>query len=97
MVALGTPSDRDLGSWSFQRYVAELPVPSEFTLFERSWRSGIRLIKYYLDITKDEQQRRIASRRRAPSSNGRSAPSMNKPWRCGRSTWHTTGAKRFSL
>src|SRR5215471_13468294 len=84
VVALGKPSDRDRGSWYFQRYAAELPAAGEFTLFNRSWynragvehvmgfctdaeynefmssvsefegmlvRSGIRLIKYYLDIT----------------------------------------------
>ncbi|EKZ97914.1 polyphosphate kinase 2 [Cupriavidus metallidurans] len=99
VVALGKPSDRDRGSWYFQRYAAELPAAGEFTLFNRSWynragvehvmgfcsneeheefflsvpefeemlvRSGIRLIKYYLDITKDEQKRRIESRRRDP-------------------------------
>lgn len=107
VVALGTPSDRERGSWYFQRYVAELPAPGEFTLFNRSWynragvehvmgfctkteheefmssvgafegmlvRSGIRLIKYYLDITKDEQQRRIASRRRDPLKQWKVSP-----------------------
>ncbi|VVE27507.1 polyphosphate kinase 2 [Pandoraea terrigena] len=107
VVALGKPSDRDRGSWYFQRYVAELPAPGEFTLFNRSWynragvervmgfctdaeyeefmssvtafegmlvRSGIRLIKYYLDITKDEQQRRIASRHRDPLKQWKVSP-----------------------
>ncbi len=107
VVALGKPSDRDLGSWYFQRYVAELPATGEFTLFNRSWynragvehvmgfctdeeheeflstapefegmlvRSGIRLIKYYLDITKDEQKRRIESRRRDPLKQWKVSP-----------------------
>ncbi|MBP0624972.1 polyphosphate kinase 2 [Cupriavidus consociatus] len=107
VVALGKPSDRDLGSWYFQRYVAELPAAGEFTLFNRSWynragvehvmgfctdeeheeflstapefegmlvRSGIRLIKYYLDITKDEQKRRIESRRRDPLKQWKVSP-----------------------
>jgi polyphosphate kinase 2 len=99
VVALGKPSDRDRGSWYFQRYVEQLPAAGEFTLFNRSWynragvervmgfcteaeyaefiesvsefermlvRSGIRLIKYYLDISKGEQKRRLASRRKDP-------------------------------
>ncbi len=107
VVALGKPSDRDLGSWYFQRYVAELPASGEFTLFNRSWynragvehvmefctreqhedflvtvpefermlvRSGIRLIKYYLDISKDEQKRRIESRRRDPLKQWKISP-----------------------
>jgi len=107
VVALGKPSDRDRGSWYFQRYAAELPAAGEFTLFNRSWynragvehvmgfctddeheefmasvpefegmlvRSGIRLIKYYLDITKDEQKRRIESRRRDPLKQWKVSP-----------------------
>lgn len=99
VVALGKPSDRDKGSWYFQRYAAELPAAGEFTLFNRSWynragvehvmgfctdeeheefmasvhefermlvRSGIRLLKYYLDISKAEQKKRIEERRRDP-------------------------------
>lgn len=96
VVALGKPSDRDRGSWYFQRYAAHLPAAGEFVLFNRSWynragvervmgfctedehrefvetvgefeqmlvRSGIRLVKYYLDISKGEQKRRLAARR----------------------------------
>ncbi|QYY33924.1 MULTISPECIES: polyphosphate kinase 2 [Cupriavidus] len=107
VVALGKPSDRDRGSWYFQRYAAELPAAGEFTLFNRSWynragvehvmgfcndaeydefmssvpefegmlvRSGIRLIKYYLDITKDEQERRIEGRRRDPLKQWKVSP-----------------------
>ncbi|WP_224079132.1 polyphosphate kinase 2 [Cupriavidus laharis] len=107
VVALGKPSDRDRGSWYFQRYAAELPASGEFTLFNRSWynragvehvmgfctddehkefmasvpefegmlvRSGISLIKYYLDITKEEQRRRIESRRRDPLKQWKVSP-----------------------
>ena len=96
VVALGKPSERDRGSWYFQRYAAHLPASGEFVLFNRSWynragvervmgfcsddeyrefvetvtefeqmlvRSGIRLVKYYLDISKGEQKRRLAARR----------------------------------
>ncbi len=95
IVALGKPSDREAGSWYFQRYVHHLPVAGEFVLFNRSWynragvehvmgfctddqydefietvpsfehllvRSGIKLLKYYLDITKHEQKQRLAAR-----------------------------------
>jgi polyphosphate kinase 2 len=99
VVALGKPSDRDLRSWYFQRYVAQLPAAEEFVLFNRSWynragvehvmgfctkeeheefmdsvpkfeemlvNSGIKVFKYYLDIDKTEQVRRLAERRRDP-------------------------------
>jgi len=107
VIALSKPSDRDLGSWYFQRYAAELPAAGEFTLFNRSWynragvervmgfcsdreyeefmasvpqfegmlvRSGIKVIKYYLDITKDEQRKRLESRRRDPLKQWKVSP-----------------------
>ena len=107
VVALGKPSDRDRGSWYFQRYVEQLPTAGEFTLFNRSWynragvervmgfcteaeyeefmecvsefekmlvRSGISLIKYYLDISKAEQKRRLASRRKDPLKQWKVSP-----------------------
>ena len=37
VVALGRPSDRDLGAWYFQRYVPHLPVAEELLIFNRSW------------------------------------------------------------
>ena len=41
-------------------------------------RSGIKLLKYYLDIGKTEQKRRLRSRKVIRSSNGRSAPSTTR-------------------
>jgi len=99
VVALGAPSDRELGQWYFQRYVTHLPSAGEFVLFNRSWynragvepvmgfctrqqaatflddvvpfermlvQAGILLIKYYLDISQDEQRRRLRARSRDP-------------------------------
>ncbi|MBS2132186.1 polyphosphate kinase 2 (plasmid) [Burkholderia thailandensis] len=99
VVALGRPSDRDLGAWYFQRYVPHLPVAEELVLFNRSWynragvehvmgfctpqqleeflqsvprfeamlvESGIRLLKYYLDIERSEQVKRLESRKHDP-------------------------------
>ncbi len=107
VVALGRPSDRDRGSWYFQRYVPHLPAAGEFVLFNRSWynragvekvmgfctaeeyeefmetvgsfelmlvRSGIKLFKFYLDIPKDEQRRRLAERARDPLTQWKSSP-----------------------
>jgi len=107
VVALGRPSDRDRGSWYFQRYVPHLPAAQEFVLFNRSWynragvervmgfctkeeyeefmetvvgfeqmvvRSGIRLLKYYLDISHDEQQRRLEARRVDPLKQWKISP-----------------------
>jgi polyphosphate kinase 2 len=99
VVALGKPSDRDSGSWYFQRYVPYLPAAQELVLFNRSWynragvervmgfctadeyeefmgsvsdfehmivRSGIKLFKYYLDIDKAEQKKRLEDRKTDP-------------------------------
>ena len=107
VVALGKPSDRDLGEWYFQRYVAHLPTAGEFVLFNRSWynragvervmgfcnkaqyeefmetvpgfeqmleRAGIKLMKYYLDISRKEQRRRLKKRARDPLTQWKSSP-----------------------
>ena len=107
VVALGKPSDRDLGAWYFQRYVPHLPVAGEFVLFNRSWynragvervmgfctkaqyeefmetvlgfeqmlvRAGIKLLKYYLDIPKAEQRKRLSERARDPLAQWKSSP-----------------------
>ncbi len=99
VVALGKPSDRELGQWYFQRFVSHLPAAGEFVLFNRSWynragvepvmrfctpaqaqeflravvpfeamlaRAGVRIIKYYLDISREEQRRRLRARSRDP-------------------------------
>ena len=107
VVALGKPSDREVGQWYFQRYAAHLPSAGEFVLFNRSWynragvepvmqfcsaaqataflrevvpfehmlaQAGILLIKYYLDITRDEQRRRLRARARDPLTQWKSSP-----------------------
>lgn len=107
VVALGKPSDRERGSWYFQRYVAQLPIPEELVHFNRSWynpagvehvmgfcskdehkefmqsvpkfdemlvHSGIKLLKYYLDIGKSEQTQRLAERKRDPLKQWKSSP-----------------------
>lgn len=99
VVALDRPSDRDVRSWYFQRYVTHLPAAGELVLFNRSWYNragvevvmrfsteeqteeflitaplfesllhhcGITLFKYYLDISKHEQKKRLAARRKDP-------------------------------
>ena len=107
VVALGKPSDADLRSWYFERYVGHLPRNEELVLFNRSWYnragvervmgfcskrqleefmqsvprfeqmlvdSGTTLLKYYLDISKDEQKARLASRKRDPLKQWKSSP-----------------------
>ena len=46
VVALDRPSDRDVRSWYFQRYVAHLPAAGEVVLFNRSWynRAGVERV-----------------------------------------------------
>ena len=107
VVALGKPSDRDVSTWYFQRYVPYLPAAQEMVLFNRSWynragvervlgfctdaqyqefmgsvvgfeymliRSGIRLLKYYLDISKDEQCDRLKQRKKDPLTQWKVSP-----------------------
>ncbi len=107
VVALGKPSDRDRGSWYFQRYAPHLPTAQEFVLFNRSWynragvervmgfcteeeyeefmqsvpdfehmlvKSGVRLIKYYLDISREEQRNRLRDRREDPLKQWKTSP-----------------------
>jgi polyphosphate kinase 2 len=46
VVALGTPTGREMSQWYFQRYVAELPAAGEIVLFDRSWynRAGVERV-----------------------------------------------------
>ena len=107
VVALGKPTDGDLRSWYFERYVGQLPKAEELVLFNRSWYnragvervmgfcskrqleefmqaaprfermlvdSGIKLLKYYLDISKDEQKSRLADRKIDPLKQWKSSP-----------------------
>lgn len=107
VVALGKPSDRDRGSWYFQRFAAHLPAEQEMVLMNRSWynragvervmgfcsegeyedfmdsvtsfesmlvNSGILLLKYYLDISKGEQRRRLEDRRVDPLKQWKISP-----------------------
>lgn len=37
LVALNKPTEVEKGQWYFQRYVKELPNPSEIVFFDRSW------------------------------------------------------------
>ncbi|PPC89858.1 MAG: polyphosphate kinase 2 [Methylobacter sp.] len=107
IVALGKPSDRDTGSWYFQRYTAHLPAAQELVLFNRSWynragvervmgfcsddeyhdflvtapnyeqllvHSGIKLFKYYLDISRKEQKQRLEQREKDPLKQWKISP-----------------------
>src|SRR6266702_4108052 len=46
VVALGKPSDREVHSWYFQRFVRHLPAAHEIVLFNRSWynRAGVERV-----------------------------------------------------
>src|SRR4249919_3695617 len=37
IAALPTPTERELGQWYYQRYIAHLPSRGEIVLFDRSW------------------------------------------------------------
>ncbi len=45
-VALGTPTEAELGQWFFQRYAGHLPTAGEIVLFDRSWynRAGVEKV-----------------------------------------------------
>jgi polyphosphate kinase 2 len=46
VVALGKPSEREVGQWYFQRYAPHLPAAGEIVLFDRSWynRAGVERV-----------------------------------------------------
>ncbi|MGB7370242.1 polyphosphate kinase 2 [Erythrobacter sp.] len=50
-VALGKPTEQELGQWYFQRYVDHLPTRGEIVLFDRSWynRAGVERVMGYTD------------------------------------------------
>lgn len=48
-VALGKPTEAEMGQWYFQRYIAHLPTAGEIVLFDRSWynRAGVEKVMGY--------------------------------------------------
>jgi polyphosphate kinase len=46
IAALPTPTERELGQWYYQRYIAHLPSRGEIVLFDRSWynRAGVEKV-----------------------------------------------------
>jgi len=46
VVALGKPTDIEVGQWYFQRYVAHLPTRGDMSLYDRSWynRAGVERV-----------------------------------------------------
>ena len=53
VVALPKPSERELGQWYFQRYIAQLPAAGGIVLFDRSWynRAGVEKVMGYASET----------------------------------------------
>ncbi|MEU9737033.1 polyphosphate kinase 2 [Streptomyces sp. NPDC048002] len=57
IVALDKPTEREAGSWYFQRYVAHLPAPGEIVFFDRSWynRAGVEKVMGFCTPEQYEQ------------------------------------------
>ena len=57
VVALGKPTERELGEWYFQRYVSQLPGGGECILFNRSWynRAGVEKVMGFCTKKQHEQ------------------------------------------
>jgi polyphosphate kinase 2 len=57
ITALPAPTERERGSWYFQRYAAHLPTAGEIVLFDRSWynRAGVERVMGF--CTKEEYSR----------------------------------------
>jgi polyphosphate kinase 2 len=95
VVALPTPTERELSQMYIQRYVSHFPAAGEVVIFDRSWynragvervmgftddqtadrflaqvplvenamiESGIILLKYWLEVSQEEQTRRLEDR-----------------------------------
>lgn len=54
VVALGKPTEDELGQWYFQRYVPYLPTKGEIVLFDRSWYNRVGVEKV-MGFATDEQ------------------------------------------
>jgi polyphosphate kinase 2 len=61
IVALGTPTEREMTQWYFQRYAAHLPAAGEIVLFDRSWynRAGVERVMGF--CTEDEYREFLRS------------------------------------
>ncbi|MFJ2747469.1 polyphosphate kinase 2 [Streptomyces sp. NPDC087297] len=57
IVALDRPTEREVGQWYFQRYIAHLPDRGEIVFFDRSWynRAGVEKVMGF--CTEEEYQR----------------------------------------
>lgn len=57
VVALTTPTERELSQWYFQRYVAHLPAAGEMVLFDRSWynRAGVERVMGFCTTEQAEE------------------------------------------
>ncbi len=55
-VALGKPTEAELGQWYFQKYVQHLPTAGEIVLFDRSWynRAGVESVMGFTEPDKVE-------------------------------------------
>jgi len=73
VVALPAPTDREKSQMYLQRFVPYFPAAGEIMIFDRSWYnragveramvdSGIILLKYWLEVSPEEQRRRLVSR-----------------------------------
>src|SRR5678816_3109722 len=73
VVALPAPGARELTQMYMQRYVPHFPAAGEIVIFDRSWynragveramvESGILLLKYWLEVSPEEQTRRLEGR-----------------------------------
>lgn len=110
------PTERESGSWYFQRFVPQLPGAGEIVCFNRSWYNragvellmgyctkaqteaflrdvtaferllvddGIRLLKFYFDVSRKEQAQRLEDRRNDPLKQWKISPvdaSAQKLW-----------------
>jgi polyphosphate kinase 2 len=78
VMALPAPTEREKSQMYIQRYLPHLPAAGEVVIFDRSWynragvervmgftdeeQAGVILIKYWLEVSMDEQTRRFEGR-----------------------------------
>lgn len=58
VVALSTPSNRELTQWYFQRYVTHLPSAGEMVFFDRSWYNRA-MVEPVMGFCTDEQNKKF--------------------------------------
>jgi len=104
VVALPAPTEREKSQMYVQRYMRHLPAAGEIVIFDRSWynRAGVERVmefcsmdqvKYWLEVSEEEQTRRLEDRINDPRKIWKLSPMDLKSY----SRWHDYSRARDDM